>query len=184
MAKPAFPVPYRNLIHFVYQLKNILWASVSQTAQPQSVSQPYLAGQTAPGVHWIWRHHTKRVFSSSLCLLFLRPDHQIWSLTGEGLTWDIRHVPDSFKSSCWRKNTSQHWFELLWSSWRETLCQPSVSIPKLRKKTADHESAERGTSISLPAHYTEPLFLPTVIAKMAELQGHVFCWRPYHESFD
>lgn len=137
------------------------WASVSQTVQPQSVFQLYLARQTAPGIHWIWRHYPKHVFSSSLYLLFLRPDHQIWSLTGEGLTWDIRHVPDSFKSSYWRKNTSQRWFELLWSSWRETLCQPSVSIPKVRKKTADHEcSWKRHICISactLPRAHFYPL---------------------------
>lgn len=52
------------------------------------------------------------------------------------------------------------------------------------KKLQTTNAAETGTSVSLPEHYTEPLFLPTVIAKMAELQGHVFCWRRYHESFD
>lgn len=32
-----------------------------------------------------------------------------------------------------------------------------------------------GTSVYLPAFHTEPLFLPTVTAKMAELQGHILC---------
>lgn len=37
MAKLAFPVPLGNLMNFMYQLKNNLWSSVSQTVSPDSL---------------------------------------------------------------------------------------------------------------------------------------------------
>lgn len=108
-----------------------------------------------------------------------------WIRLSKGLTWDIHRLTDSFKNSCSRKNTHQRGCEPLWNSWREILSLPMLSNPKLRKKYLQTmNAAERGTSVYLSALYTEPIFLPTVIAKMAELQGRILCWKPYHESFD
>lgn len=52
MTKAAFPVPLGNLMCFLYQLKNILWAPVSQTVQPW---------WSCPSSTWLGKLHQERI---------------------------------------------------------------------------------------------------------------------------
>lgn len=180
MAKPAFPVSFGNLMYFMYQLKNNLWTSMSQSVQSRQALS-CLVGQTAPAMYPIWTNHSKWASSSSLCQVSLAPDqhhenkfdHSQVNLTEQRTDLHLTVLKDLVQGKICQIGS-----ELLWAA------EEMFSLPIGGKTLQTLNAAETGTSISLPEHYTEPIFLPAVTAKMTELQGHVFCWRPYHESFD
>lgn len=168
-------------------------ATTSSTTQKSdalhvSNKQHFLRLQCVPG----WVNYTRSVWDLNtpfkICVFMTAlpetwPPNLFplrWIRLSKGLTWDIHHLTDSSKSSCSRKNTSQHGCEPLWNGWREILSSYAVKSKLQEKISADHECSQNGhiCIFACTPHRA------TVIAKMAELQGRILCWRPYHESFD
>lgn len=187
MAKPAFPEPLGNLMHFMYQLKTTFGRQCPKLCSPDS-----LLAQSG------WAKCTSNVpdlnqpFKTCIFILLVPgPWHLITTSTNKFDHSQVNqteqrtdlHLTD-LKALVHGKIYVKLDLSFSGAAGRRTSVFPSCLFQLGGKKLQTLNAAETGTSVSLPEHNTEPLFLPTVTAKMTELQGHVFCWRPYHESFD
>jgi len=173
MAKLAFPAPHRNLMRFMYRLKNSLWAS--KLCSPDSLPAP-------PGRANCTRSTANLNPPFKMC---------VFILFVPGLPDTMTNKFDHSQVNQTEQKTDLHLtvlkalvqgriqvnIDLSFSgvTERESSVFPWCLFQSRGKKLQSMNITETGTSLSLPEYYTKPLFLPTAIAKMAELQGHVFC---------
>lgn len=157
MAKPAFSVLYRNLMHFVYQLKNI------GLQCPKLCSPNQSSSSTWPG-----KLHQEYIgFEDTIQSMCFHPPCTCSS-------WDLITRFDHSQVKAWpgtpityltvlkahTEGRTQANVDLSFSGAAEG--RPSVSprclFQSWGKKLQTMNAAERGTSVSLPAHYPEPIF--------------------------
>lgn len=131
MAKPAFPVSFGNLMYFMYQLKNNLWASESQPVQSRQ----------APSSVWLGKLHEQCTqFEPTIQNVHLHPPcarspwHLINTVTNKfdlfqvNLTEQRTELHLTVLKALVQGKICQIGSELLWAA-KEMFCLPIVSIP-------------------------------------------------------